>query len=174
MYDDTAEFWCDVMLVEGEEPLITYRTGMVVYEESLTKGRFVSRGWNGAVFVNFYDGRIDPLAIPLPQAFRLEIDGQFLGGEWQWVCFERRDNDQPIPAMPRPYQIHTIVTLQHAVRPITVQVHTGLDGSAVLTRWLEVTNTGAQPAALASAASMSPAATASPSTTPDVPARWTA
>src|ERR1017187_2726419 len=40
--------WSDVLLVQQPEPTISYRTGWVVYEESLTKGQFVGRGWDGA------------------------------------------------------------------------------------------------------------------------------
>ncbi|MBV8705717.1 MAG: hypothetical protein JO028_00915, partial [Acidobacteriaceae bacterium] len=33
--------WSDVIVVEQPEPIISYRTGWVVYEESLTKGALV-------------------------------------------------------------------------------------------------------------------------------------
>ena len=138
--------WSDVLFVEAPEPTISYRTGWVVYEESLTKGQFVGRGWNGAGFVNFYDGRINPLDHPAPQAFWLEMDGQLLASDWQWAGLEK------LPAAKdRPGDLHTVVTLKHAVRPVTVKVHTKLDGTAVLTRWLEVVNTGSQPAAISAA-----------------------
>ena len=39
--------------------------------------------------------------------------------------------------------LHVVVELRHAVRPITVRVHTVLDGTPILTRWLEIINTGA-------------------------------
>jgi alpha-galactosidase len=42
-----------------------------------------------------------------------------------------------------------VITLENSVRPVTVKVCTKLDGTAVITRWLEITNTGRQPAALA-------------------------
>ncbi|MGO8731729.1 MAG: alpha-galactosidase [Terriglobia bacterium] len=139
--------WSDVLLVEQPEPTISYRTGWVVYEESLTKGQFVGRGWNGAGFVNFYDGRINPAEHPMPEAFWLEIDGQSLASDWEWVGLEKTSSGDG--------NLHVVVTLKHAVRPVTVKVHTKLDGTAVLTRWLEVTNTGTQPAALAAASSWS-------------------
>ena len=41
----------DVLLVKKPEPVITYRTNGVVYEESLTYGQFVGRGWNGSGFI---------------------------------------------------------------------------------------------------------------------------
>lgn len=133
--------WSDVLFVDQPEPTVSYRTGWVVYEESLTKGQFVGRGWNGAGFVNFYDGRINPAEHPMPEAFWLEIDGQALASDWQWAGLEKTPSAKG--------SLHAVVTLKHAVRPITVKVHTKLDGTAVLTRWLEVTNTGTHPASLA-------------------------
>jgi len=143
--------WSDVLLVEQPEPTLSYRIGWVVYEESLTRGQFVGHGWNGAGFVNFYDGRINPVESPTPQAFWLEIDGQLLASDWEWAGVEKL----PATQVDHPGDLHTVVTLRHAVRPVIVKVHTKLDGTAVITRWLEVTNTGSQPAALASAYSWS-------------------
>ena len=82
-----------------------------------------------------------------PQAFWVEIDGQLLASDWEWGGFEK------VSASPE--ALHTVVTLRHAVRPVTVRVHTKLDGTAVIARWLEVTNTGKHPAALAVACSWS-------------------
>src|SRR5882724_10671343 len=134
-------YWSDVLLADGPEPIISYRTGWVVYEESLTQGQFVGRGWNGAGYINFYDGRLDPAEYHVPQAFRLEIDGQALVADWKWGGLEKAPADNG--------NSHATITLHHAVRPVSVKVHTKLDGGAILTRWLEVTNTGKQPAALA-------------------------
>lgn len=141
-----GEMWSDVILVETPEPTISYRTGWVVYEESLTKGVFAGRGWNGAGLVNFYDGRIQPGEHPTPAAFWLEIDGQLLATDWQWTGCER---------VTEATGLHVVVTLKHARRPVSLKVHTRLDGTAVLNRWLEVTNTGDRPAALATAYSWS-------------------
>lgn len=107
-------------------------------------GRFVGRGWNGAGFPNDYgDTRLDPAKHAMPQAFWLEVDGQLLASHWEWVGLETSQQERGLQA---------VVTLRHTVRPIEVRVHTLLDGTAVLMRWLEVTNTGAQPAALAAVA----------------------
>ncbi len=140
---EDAPEWSDVLLVDAPEPTVSYRTGWVVYEESLTKGQFVGRGWNGSGFVSYYDGRIDPSAHPAPEAFGLEIDGQLLATDWDWAGLEK--------TAPAPGNIHAVVTLKHRVRPVTVKVHTKLDGTAVIVRWLEIVNTGKSPAALATA-----------------------
>ena len=139
--------WSDVVVVETPAPTISYRTGWVTYEESLIAGHFVGRGWNGAGYINFYDGRIDPAEYPMPEAFRLEVDGQSLVTDWQWRGLEKSSTAEG--------NLHIVITLEHGVRPITVKVHTKLDGTAVITRWLEVANHGKQPAALASTSSWS-------------------
>lgn len=147
--------WTDVIITETPEPLLTYRSGLVTYEESLNGGRFVGRGWNAAGLVNFYDGRIPPGNDDMTHAFRLEMDGQLLTSDWEWGGTELKHNDQPVPAMARPFDKHVIVTLRHRLRPVTVKLHTGLDGTAILTRWLEVTNTGTQVSAICAAATWS-------------------
>ena len=146
-----ADDWAEARCTGETEPTVTYRTSLAVYEESLIKGCFVGRGWNGAGFVNFYDGRLDPLQHPTPQAFWLEADGQLLASDWEWGGFEEVQEERPHPAAPAPYRVHAVVTLHHAVRPVTVKVHTGLDGTSVMARWLEVMNTGTEPAAMAAA-----------------------
>jgi hypothetical protein len=92
--EDSEPYWSDVLLTDGPEPMVSYRTGWVVYEESLTRGQFVGRGWNGAGYINFYDGRLDPAEYHVPQAFRLEIDGQALTADWKWGGLEKTPADQ--------------------------------------------------------------------------------
>src|SRR5580700_3911919 len=91
--EDVEPYWSDVVLADGPEPIVSYRTGWVVYEESLTQGQFVGRGWNGAGYINFYDGRLDPAEYHVPQAFRLEIDGQSLVADWKWGGLEKTAAD---------------------------------------------------------------------------------
>lgn len=133
--------WSDVLLVEKPEPTISYRTGWVVYEESLLKGRFVGRGWNGSGFISYYDGRISPSDHANSEAFVLQIDGQLLANDWEWGGMEKTSTGKA--------NLHAVVTLRHKIRPVSVKVHTRLDGSPVITRWLEITNNADLPAALA-------------------------
>ena len=89
-----APDWSDVVVVETPAPTVSYRTGWVTYEESLIAGHFVGRGWNGAGFINFYDGRLNPAEYRAPEAFRLEIDGQSLATDWKWGGLEKTDSLQ--------------------------------------------------------------------------------
>ena len=145
------ERWSNILLTESPDPTISYRSGLVTYEESLIKGRFVGRGWNGSGFVNFYDGRIKAEEHATPEAFWIEVDGQALVSDWRWTGFETT----PSAGKRKAGELRATVTLKHAVRPVTVAVHTKLDGTAVITRWLELTNTSDRPAALSAACSWS-------------------
>lgn len=148
MTDLSNQNYAAIHFVESPAPTISYRTDLTVYEESLIHGRFVGRAWNGAGYVNIWEEgtRLDPGKHPTPQAFWLEIDGQLLASHWAWENLEQKQEERGL---------HVVVTLRHTVRPVTVKVHTLLDGTPVLTRWLEVTNTGTQSAALGVACSWS-------------------
>lgn len=135
--------WVDAFYSAGEVPSVCYRTGTVVYEEALMGGQFIGRGWNGAGVMNVPESGAQAELHPTPQAFSLEIDGQFLASHWEWQGFEKTEVETGL---------HTVISLKHRVRPVAVKVHTQLDGTPVMTRWLEVTNTGDQPAALSALA----------------------
>lgn len=132
----------DVFLVEEPEPTITYRSGMVAYQESLRRGQYVGRNWSGSGFVNPEAERFDPAKHPAPQAFWIEIDGHLLHSHWQWNGYRQLDDARGL---------HAVVELRHTLRPVLIRVHTLLDGTPILTRWLEIVNTSAQPAALSAA-----------------------
>jgi alpha-galactosidase len=132
----------DVHLVEEPFPTVSYRSGLCVYEESLMHGRFVGRGWNGAGFVGPEAERFDPATHPTPQAFWIELDGQLLASHWEWGGLRQEARDGALLA---------VVELRHAVRPVTVRVHTLLDGTPVLTRWVEIVNRADREAALSAA-----------------------
>ena len=135
-------------------PTLSYRSALTVYEESFIKGRFVGRSWNGAGFLNFYQDRLDPAQHFGPQAFWVEIDGQLLNSDWEWQGWEQHEqagND----TNSEPKGLHVIVTLKHQKRPVTIKVHTLIDGTPIFSRWLEIQNTGTQEAALSAAYSWS-------------------
>ncbi len=140
MTDDQP--FMDVVLKENPCPALIYRTGLTVYEEALMQGRFVGRGWNGAGEQHFENMLLDPDSHPTPQSFWLEVDGHLLASHWAWEGLTREQTARGL---------RVTVSLRHTVRPVSVRVHTLLDGTPVLARWLEITNTGDQPAALSAA-----------------------
>ena len=70
----------------------------------------------------------------------MELDGQLLSSDWEWAGFQK---------CPTEKGLEVVVSLRHALRRVSLKVHTLLDGTPVLARWLEVTNGGDRPAALA-------------------------
>jgi len=130
----------------GTRPAARYVSDTAVYEEALEHGRWIGLYWSACGQVQRENVTtslpgLDSLLLPL-NTFELEIDGQSLHNRWQWVeSYERPGG--------RPGTIEAVVVLRHEVRPVTVKVVTRLDGSPVLARRLEITNTGSTPAALA-------------------------
>lgn len=134
-----SQDWTDIH-VDQAMASIGYRSGLSVFEESLVRGQLVARSWNAAGFLSAWeDVRFDPLEHPMPQSFALEIDGQSLGSHWSLANLEQRGPEG-------------IISLVHDLRPVSVNVHTRLDGTPIMARWLEITNTGDRPAALSSVA----------------------
>ena len=129
----------------GNRPTVRYVTASSVFEEALEHGRWIGLYWSAAGQVQRENvveklPGLDSLALPL-HTFELEIDGQSLHNRWEWVGAAQRPG-------PRAGTSEAVVELRHAVRPISVKVVTRLDGSPVLVRYLEITNTGSAPAAL--------------------------
>jgi alpha-galactosidase len=137
----------------GDMQVARYISATLVREEALEHGRLIGLYWSATGQVqrenvtatltsqdNFGIPKLDPLAQPL-QVFDLEIDGQSLHNHWEWVNATQRLGA-------RPGTIEAVIELHHTVRPVTVKVVTRLDGTPVLARWLEITNTGDAPAAL--------------------------
>lgn len=135
--------YMDVHVEEEPSRTVAYRSHLTVYEESLINGQLVARAWNAAGFINpWEEARLDPARHPTPFTFWVEVDGQLLHSHWEWIGIQQDHVDG---------KLHAVVELRHAVRPITVRVHTVLDGTPILTRWLEISNTAAVPANLAAA-----------------------
>jgi alpha-galactosidase len=127
--------YIDVHLQASPEPLVRYTSGKTVYVEGLVDGRWVGRYWSAG-------GRINvPYELYADDAFQLEVGDQQLSSGWQWV-----DGHEVAPSSPGAR--HFVVELISAKRPVRLKIHTLLDGTPVLVRWLEVTNTSEKPLAL--------------------------
>ena len=106
-----------------------------VYVESLLGDTYVGRYWSS-------DSRINiPYERYQTDAFGIEIDKTSISGGWQWMsCTEA-------PAAGQDAR-HIVVELTNTIQPIRLRLHTLLDGTPIMTRWLEVVNTGGKPLAL--------------------------
>ena len=144
-------FVCD----DGAQTTFSYRTGLCVYEEVFLEGRYMSAGWNTAGYtlnvLESYPTRFAGYSRNLigeiknsknefaeAQSFTVEADGVSLDGSWQFVGHTEEteiiaDNQKEI--------LHGRVVLRSNLKPVEVVVHTVLDGTPVMSRWLEVKNT---------------------------------
>ena len=121
--------------------LFCYRTNRLAYEEILSGGVYYASIWNIAGFVpqtvtvpGTYRGILDRNGYP--RAFELAVNGRDLPGGYSLVSFEKHDEKSGL---------HTIVTLHNAFEPITVKVHTILDGNDIIERWLTLVNESDNP-----------------------------
>jgi alpha-galactosidase len=141
-----------IIFRQTPEPVQIANSGLGVLVESLTRGRFGRRMFASQGFVNrnvisthgLADFQPpDPRALSLPfEAFDLEIDGQSLQGGWEWAGSHIEDSTGERTA-------HGVVRLRNSRRPIELEVHTLVDGTGMFVRWLRITNSGQQAAALA-------------------------
>ncbi len=134
--DGLCVSYMDISLQEGAENQVRFTSGRTIYVESLTDGRWLGRYWTA-------DGRIEwTYDRWSDDAFLLEIAGDpseatgtCLSAGWKWgKGFEAAATENG--------SRHYVVQLVHETVPITVELHTLLDGTPVLTRWLEIVNNG--------------------------------
>lgn len=145
----------DVQIIRGDRPVVSYRTGMMVYEESFDDGRWLARGWNGSGFMlNVLDSmptRLNPDAFAEPHAFDLEVNGASLNYVWRCGDITAEEVESPHGGT----DLHVAVVLTHAEHPFRVTVHTLLDGSELFTRWLTLENLADAPVNISALAPLS-------------------
>ncbi|MCL5997501.1 MAG: alpha-galactosidase [Chloroflexi bacterium] len=135
----------DSVTGDTSEHEVRYSTGPITYVESLCAGRWCGRYWSAGQHVDpgqYWQTAAFELRLrltPSVEAAELVADD-----DWQWRStreIERTDRGAR----------HIIVELSRAIAPdggLAVAVHTLLDGTAVLTRWLEITSHCRKPIAL--------------------------
>ena len=139
--------FADIHVEMGKTPTFSYRFGTAVYEEMLWGKRLVSAGWNGAGYtLNLLEDmptRLRQEEYRDTAAFRLEADGTTLDFDWVFDDFTKTEEvNRDICG------VHGILTLHSELAPLTVRVHTVLDGTGVMERYLEIENTGDHPVSL--------------------------
>jgi len=138
---------------ETDIPHARYISGLFIYDEVFVDGRLINRYWSSTGGIrpdmhfrwqNWYS-EIAPL---LPaDAFMLELEGQNLRGGWRWLGAEETPDPSGFRGEGRPVR-HAVIRLAHKQRPVEVAVHTRIDGSPFMIRWLEVANKGDRPTAI--------------------------
>ena len=125
----------DIWYQTGEEKSFCYRTGLEVYEETLTGGMLVASGHNGAGYTSFtqsgLNSRLNHNAFWEPSAFHIEINGQRLDYGLEFVDFETERTEK---------NIHAVLTLDNRYVPVRLKIHTLLDGTQMFTRFIEIEN----------------------------------
>jgi len=138
----------------GDNPVVIYTSGSTVYEEGLNNGELVGRHWSANGYVQREGANTpgsaiwDVLKDYHYNSFELEMDGLSLETGWQWVNAYQRKGEKV-------NTIEGVVELKNEFRPITLKVITRLDGSAILARYLEITNNGKTQTALSKVSPMS-------------------
>ncbi len=134
--------YTDIRVTESSEHTTRFVSGDVVYVEALLEERWVGRYWSS-------DGRINlPYESWSEDAFELSVSdsptdttGTPISRGWTWKSSkELEKNSQGVR--------HHITELTHGQFQISLTIHTLVDGTPVLTRWLEITNTGSKSIAL--------------------------
>lgn len=135
--------FADIHTESGAMQIFSYRFGTAVYEETFDGHRLNAAGWNGAGYtLNVLEDM--PSRLPRGEhrdtpAFRLEANGSTLEYDWTFVDFQKSKTDKGV---------HGVLTLQSDLQPVCVKVHTKLDGTGVMERYLEIVNTGDTPLGL--------------------------
>ena len=132
----------DIAVREAPEHEVRFTSDRTIYVESLQDGRWAGRYWTA-------DGRIDwsydrwtddAFAIQVKNDPSAETSTSISTG-WKWV-------DGSEAPLTEKGARHFIVELSNTAFPVSLKVHTLLDGTPILTRWLEIANTSEKPFAL--------------------------
>lgn len=117
-----------------------YRSGEMVYEEVFANGALLSSGWNASGYplnvLKNCPSYLNHKKFAEPFAFNVEIDGQSLDFSLEFVDFktDKTENDEK-----------SVLTLKSTITPAIIKVHTLIDGTQMLSRWLEIENASDKP-----------------------------
>ena len=130
-----SKSFADITVRSGDTPIFCYRSGMTVYEEGYSNGVYSSLGWNGAGFtlnvLEDFPTYLNSNDFVSPEVFAVEVNGVTLRRGWQYDSFEKTVNGD---------SVHMVVKFFHEREDIVAYVHTEVDGTAILARWIELEN----------------------------------
>ena len=132
--------YTDVYYQPGECPVFCFRSGLAVYEETLDSGVLAASGWNCAGYpLNVLSGcptRLNHRSLSEPSSFGIEIDGRSIDYALKFVGFETSENGDVK---------HSVLTLDSGIAPVRLMIHTLIDGTQMLTRYIEIQNMSDKP-----------------------------
>jgi len=141
-----------IKFVESENPEFQYIAGLTVYQEMFYDGmlRSVNRNATGVVLpASQQMDKLSKIRNPLlshlacaTNAFQINVDGQDLNDRWRFIKADRQEKPDG--------KSHGTIQLRHTLRPLSLKIHTLLDGTAFMMRWLEIGNEGRETMALSS------------------------
>ncbi|MBR6766823.1 MAG: alpha-galactosidase [Clostridia bacterium] len=128
--------YTNVFLRNTPEPVYCFRSGLTVYEERFLDGTLIPGGWNASGYplnvLSNYPTHIDNACVAEPASFHLELDGETVDYGLSMKDFTVSKTEEGFE--------EAVLSLTSPVKPVEIKVHTLLDGTAMITRWLEVTN----------------------------------
>lgn len=138
-----AQAFVDINVKPAPDHEVRYTSGKTIYVEGLVEDRWVGRYWTPTGRINY------PYQLWTEDAFSLEFKDDpsqdaapiSLSSGWKWVSGVEAPKTEHGAR-------HFVVELSNSNLAVTVKVHTLLDGTPVLTRWLEITNRTKKPLAL--------------------------
>lgn len=120
-----------------------YRSALSVFEETLENGAPVNSGCNTAGYplnvLSNFPTRNTASDFSEPFAFNIELDGESVCRKLAYIDFSAEKKNG---------MLHAVLTLESGVKPVRVYEHTLLDGTAMMTRRLEIENLSDSPVSL--------------------------
>ena len=150
----------DIHFRDGDTPGARYLSGRVTFDEQFRAGRLCSRymSTSGQVWPETHLQNQRWLPDQPADTFQLSISGQHLEGGrvggYEWVNAELAP-DASGYRTGGGQVVHGVITLLQCATQTEVKVHTRVDGSPFIIRWLEITNHSAQTVGITSVAPFS-------------------
>ncbi len=134
------ENFFDIYYQKGDSPVFSYRSGLAVWEETFENGVLLSSGNNAAGYplnvLSNFPSRLNPLHFHEPSAFNVDIDGVCIDRALKFIDFQSLKTENCIQA---------ILTLESTLKPVRLNIHTILDGTQMMTRFIEIENLSDSP-----------------------------
>ncbi len=116
-------------------PVLSYRSGLLTYEETLKNGVLISSGYNTAGYplnvLSNFPSRNNVLDIAEPSSFNIDIDGQCIDYNLGFIDYKSIESDSTVEG---------ILTLESKIKPVRLKIHTILDGTQMFSRYIEIEN----------------------------------